>query len=60
MINWPKLNLQPVNLYSLPDHLKRVGCLHSHWMLLHSKKKKICYDCGKEQEINNDMPIHQR
>jgi hypothetical protein len=35
-------------------------CKHTHWMYLYSMKKRICYDCGLEEKIKNDMPIHTR
>ena len=55
-MKWPDFKFPPINLFSLPKR----KCKHPHWMMLHSAKKKLCYDCGKEETITNDMPVHQR
>ena len=35
-------------------------CKHSHFMILHSLKIKICYDCGIEMPAISAVPVHQR
>ena len=58
-MKWPDLKFPPINLWSLPFFRKPV-CKHTHWMKLHSHKIEICYTCGTERPITNDMPIHTR
>ncbi len=35
-------------------------CKHTHFMVLHSLKIKVCYDCGHETASRSDVPVHQR
>lgn len=35
-------------------------CKHAHFMILHSLKIKICYDCGLEIPAISAAPVHQR
>jgi len=59
MINWPMLDLQPINLFNLPAHLKK-QCKHEYCMILHSFKQKWCYDCGEKMPSDSHVPQHQR
>ncbi len=58
MIQWAELRFPAINLWSSPKVEPK--CKHEHWMNLYSMRKRICYDCGVEQKITNDMPVHHR
>jgi hypothetical protein len=53
------LDLQPINLFNLPAHLKK-QCKHEYCMILHSFKQKWCYDCGAKMPSDSHVPEHQR
>lgn len=58
-ITWPMLNLQPINLFNLPAHLK-AGCKHTHWMYLPSFHQKWCYDCDETRDIDTDKKVYRK
>jgi hypothetical protein len=59
MINWPLLNLQPINLFNLPAHLK-AGCKHTHWAIYNSFGYRQCIDCPARESLVSVSPVHQR
>lgn len=58
VIEWPLIKFDPVNLFNAP--VLTAICHHTHWMILHSMHKKVCYGCGIERPIISVMPVHQR
>ena len=48
MLNWPTLNLPPINLYTAPR--TKEPCKHTAWIYLHPEKRlKRCYFCGMDE-----------
>jgi len=59
MIDWPMLDLQPINLFNLPAHLKK-QCKHTHWAMYVSWGKRTCIDCGIDKPLYDIEIKHQR
>lgn len=57
-ITWSLIKFPPVNLFNVPTLYS--DCKHTHFMILHSLKIKICYDCGIELPAISALPVHQR